>query len=182
MNFTKSVPKSHITINDPEPGAEHDADSARPSHENKLKFAKFPTGKPSVIVDIDDEGIAHSYATVFAVKIYNENLETVSISRKETDDVKEWTVVYNGTIPSDGTIMLPEGEQMGKIKIVPETGSETHMNEWLVFNFDVAVCKYGSGEYYLIVILRYRQWATIIGLNCRFLQEWCIRSHHTRQS
>ena len=149
MNFTKSVPTTHISIYDPEPEATHDVEKARPINQ-KLRFARFPTGKPSVTVDIDQKDHPHSFATVFAVKIYNDNLETVNIYKKETDDDETWTKVYTGTIPSNGEIMLPTGEQMGMIKVEPETGSETKDVEFYVFNFDVAVCEYGYGEYALI--------------------------------
>ena len=145
MNSTKSVPESHISIYDPETRAKHDVNHARPN-QDKLRFYRYPPNKPSVTVDIDHEGYAHSYATVFAIKIYNDNLETVNIYKKETDDDDTWTKVYNGPIPSNGEIMLPTGEQMGMIKIEPDTGSETRDNEYYVFNFDVAVCEYGFGK------------------------------------
>ena len=151
MNFTQSVPEDHISIYDPEPESTHDVNRARPTHP-MLRFARFPTGKPSVTVDIDHKDHPHSFATVFAVKIYNDNLETVNIYKKETDIDETWTKVYTGAIPTNGEIMLPTGEQMGMIKIEPETGSETKDNEFYIFNFDVAVCEYGYGEYALIEI------------------------------
>ena len=145
MDSTTSVPDDHISIYDPEPRARHDVKNARPNND-KLVFARFPPNLPSVTVDIDHKDHAHSYATVFAVKIHNDNLETVNIYKKETDDTKEWTKVYTGDIPTDGTIWLPKGEQMGMIKIEPATGSPTKDNEFFIFNFDIAVCEYGFGK------------------------------------
>ena len=147
MNSTTTVPESHISIFDPELGAQHNVNDARPINE-MLKFYRLQTNepKPSVTVDIDHKDYPHSFATVFAVKIYNDNLETVNIYKKETDTDETWNKVYTGTIPSNGEIMFPTGEQMGMIKIEPETGSETKHNEKYIFNFDVAICEYGISK------------------------------------
>ena len=145
MSNKAIVPGSLITVNDPE-GEEHETSILGKSTEN-LEFYRVEDGRtPSVIVDIDQPGVPDSYANVFAVKIYNVNLETVSIFKKATDNDSTWTLVYNGTIPKDGEITLENGQQMGMIKIQVETGSALVENEWFIFNFDVAVCSYGAGK------------------------------------
>ena len=147
MGDKQTVPNSLISIYDPEGLVKHDVDVARPG-DKKLEFYKMETEKPSVTVDIDQKGHPHSYADVYIVKINNGNIETVNIFKKTTDADKTWTKVYTGEVPANGEITLAGGEQMGLIKIEPETGSEDIKPEYYVFDFDVAVCAYGTGKIY----------------------------------
>ena len=146
MGDDKAVPASLISIYDPEDLVKHDDDDARPG-DKKLKFYKMEHEKPSVTVDIDQKGHPHSYAVVHAIQINNGNIETVNIYKKTTDDDETWTKIYTGDVPANGEIILSSGEQMGMIKVEPETNDEdSEEPEYYIFDFDVAVCAYGTGK------------------------------------
>ena len=146
MGDDKAVPTSLISIYDPEDLVKHDVDVARPG-DKKLKFYKMEHEKPSVTVDIDQKGHPHSYAVVHAIQINNGNIETVNIYKKTTDDDETWTKIYTGDVPANGEIILSSGEQMGMIKVEPETNDEdSEEPEYYIFDFDVAVCAYGTGK------------------------------------
>ena len=146
MGDKETVPSSLISIYDPEGLVKHDIDDARPG-DKKLEFYKMEHEKPSVTVDIDQKGHPHSYAVVHAIKINNGNIETVNIYKKSTDADKTWTKVYTGGVPPTGELILSSGEQMGMIKVEPETNDEdSDKPEYYIFDFNVAVCAYGYGK------------------------------------
>ena len=146
MGNKETVPSALISIYDPEGITQHDKDDARPGGK-LLEFYKMETEKPSVTVDIDQEGHPHSYAVVHAIRINNGNIETVNIYKKTTDSDGTWTEIYSDDVPASGEIVLSTGEQMGMIKVEPETNDEdSDEPEYYIFDFDVAVCAYGTGK------------------------------------
>ena len=122
-------------------------DDVRPDGD-KIDFWQDRDEKPNVVIDIDAEDEPHSYANVYAIKIINYNLETVTFYKKAVDSDKDWTPLFNGPVDLGVTgdeILLPGGEQIGMLKIEPQSSTELEP-EHFIFSVDIAVCSYGIGK------------------------------------
>ena len=150
MDNTTLVPKNLITYHDPGNDV-HDVTDVRPGG-NRVDFWQDRDDKPYVVIDIDQPGQPHSHATVVAVKILNGNLETVRLYKKATDTDKDWVPLVAGAVSVTNEAIHIPGEQVGMLKVVPETNIPDVDAEHFIFSVDVAVCEYGVGEYFHMIL------------------------------
>ena len=149
MDNATLVPASLIKLYDPANDV-HNTDDVRPSG-NKVDFRQDSDVKPYVTIDIDQEGKPRSSANVVGVRI-NGNLRTVKLYKKVSDYEDDWEPLIEGPVDvTDKPINIPN-EQVGKLKVVPETSTPELEPGHFVFSIDVAICAYGVGKYALGIL------------------------------
>lgn len=142
MNDRYIVPEDYITIVDPV--AKVDVNDIRPDSNDRAGLSYTINGKSQVIIDINEPNTRGTSLMVRKVRVSSDTLQTVRIYKKESDS-DAWTDVFNTPVHiGDGDIVLPNGDKMSQIRVVPEEILKFSDEYSFAIDLNVCVGPYGK--------------------------------------